>query len=384
LPDETDSIKMIPIASPFFDEEDISKISEDVKNILKSKRLVLGPYTQKFEDLFSEYIGTKYSVAVSSGTAALEIVLRYCNVKDSEVIIPTNTFISCPNTVLYADGKPIFADMKPNSFCVDIDDVQRKISQKTKVVMAVHLGGYPDPEMEVLREICDDHEIYFMEDCSHSHGASLNGRKVGSLGVAGCFSFYATKLLATGTGGMLTTNDPKLKLFAEELRRQGSINSEGQTDVFDKLGYDWMMSEVTASLGISQLSKLDRQIKKRKEIANHYENGLSKIDTINPFPHHSNTSNVYWRFITMLDEQVDRNKLLSSLKEDYKIGAGVLYPILCHMQPVYRLLGHNRGECPVAENAIEHQLTLPVNPYMTSKDVHFIVEALNDLLSMIS
>jgi perosamine synthetase len=374
--------KKIASSAPFFDDYDIALILEDIGKILKSKKLVLGPYTQKFEELFSEYTGTKYAVALSSATSALEIALRYCNVKDSEVIVPTNTFIACPNTVVYAGGKPVFADMNPNSFCIDIDDVQRKISSKTKAIMVVHFAGMPEPEIDVLREICNDRRIYLIEDCSHSHGATWNGRKVGSYGIAGCFSFFATKILATGTGGILTTNDPDLKSFAELLRHQGGIGSEGQIEVFDKYGYDWMMSEVTAAIGISQLLRLDQQIKKRRAIANEYDRSLRHIKDIKCLPHYSKGNNIYWKFITLLAPNIDRDRIKSILRKAYNIEAGILYPTLCHMQPIYRNLGYQEGECPTAESVMKHQLTLPVNPYMILEDVAFVVEALKNTISI--
>ena len=373
-------MKKIASAAPFFDDEDIETISQDIKQILKNKKLVLGPYTQKFEKLFSEYHDTKYGVAVSSATAALEIVLTYCNVKDAEVIVPCNTFIACPNTVIYAGGKPVFADMNPKTFCIDIDDVRKKISPKTKVIMAVHLGGLPEPEMDALDELCKEKGIHLMEDASHAHGATtLKGRKVGSLGIAGCFSLFATKILPTGTGGMMTTDDPKLQEFAEAFRHQGGMGGEGRIEVFDKFGYDFMMNEMTATLGINQLLKLDKHLEKRRKIAAQYEKELSKIDGVHCLPK-VNPGNVYWKFITVLDENIDRNKVRLEMREKHMIDAGILYPTLCHLQPVYTDLGYKEGECPTAERIIKHQLTLPVNPYMTEEDVSYVVESLHDVI----
>lgn len=374
------SIKKIPSASPFFDDKDINEISEHVREILHSKRLVLGPYTKKFEDLFSKYVNTKYAVAVNSATAALEIVLKYCNVKDSEVIVPTNTFIACPNTVLYAGGKPVFADMNQNSFCMDVEDLKQKISSKTKVVMAVHLGGLAEPAMDELREICDKRGIYLMEDCSHAHGATFKNKKVGTLGIGGCFSFFATKILPTGTGGMITTDDPKLQEFAESYRHQGGLGGEGQIESFNQFGYDSMMNEITAAVGINQLLKLDEHIKIRRKIADRYETELKKIGNIKCIPKFKNSSNVYWKFIIILDDTIDRDNVRSILRKEFTIDGGILYPVLCHLQPVYRNMGHREGECPTAEKIMKHQLTLPVNPYMTDEDVDYVTDSLADII----
>jgi len=378
---ETKPIKKISSAAPFFDDQDIEKIKDDVDQILKSKRLILGPYTKKFEKLFSEYIGTKFSVAVSSATAALEIVLRYIDVKDNEVIVPTNTFIACANTVVYAGGKPVFADMDLESFCMDIDSVKNKINKKTKAVMAVHLSGLPTPQMDELMKICNENNIMLIEDCSHAPGAVYGSKKVGSIGLAGCFSFFATKILPTGTGGMITTNDPELQNFAEALRHQGGIGGEGQIEIFDKFGYDWMMNETTAAIGINQLSKLEKQLEKRILIAKTYREALKKLDSVKPIKEFENTRNVYWKFLTILNENLDRDEIRKELRTKYNIDAGILYPILCHLQPIYKMMGHKEGECPKAEKIMKRQLSLPINPYMTNEDVQYVVDSLDEVIS---
>ena len=378
---EIKPIKKISSAAPFFDDQDIEKIKDDVDQILKSKRLILGPYTKKFEKLFSEYVGTKFSVAVSSATAALEIVLRYIDVKDNEVIVPTNTFIACANTVVYAGGEPVFADMDPESFCMDIDSVKNKINKKTKAVMAVHLSGLPTPQMDELMKICNENNIMLIEDCSHAPGAVYGSKKVGSIGLAGCFSFFATKILPTGTGGMITTNDPELQNFAEALRHQGGIGGEGQIEVFDKFGYDWMMNETTAAIGINQLSKLEKQLEKRILIAKTYREALKKLDSVKPIKEFENTRNVYWKFLTILNENLDRDEIRKELRTKYNIDAGILYPVLCHLQPIYKMMGHKEGECPKAEKIMKRQLSLPINPYMTNEDVQYVVDSLDEVIS---
>lgn len=376
----TKHLKKIPSASPFFEEVDIEIIKDDVNQILKSKRLVLGPYTKKFEKLFSEFIGTQFGVAVSSATAALEIVLRYVDVKDYEVIVPTNTFIACPNTVIYAGGTPVFADIDQESFCIDIESVKNLINKKTKAIMPVHLSGLPIPQMNELLKICEEYGVMVIEDCSHAHGATLNSKKVGSIGLAGCFSFFATKILSTGTGGMITTSDPKLQYFAEALRHQGGIGGEGQIESFDKFGYDWIMNELTAALGINQLSKLEKQIEKRLQIAKQYRDALKKLNNIECIKDFENSKNVYWKFITILDEKIDRDKVRNDLRSKYNIDAGILYPTLCHLQPIYKTLGHKKGECPKAEQIMKRQLTLPINPFMTIEDVDYVVNSLNEVI----
>jgi dTDP-4-amino-4,6-dideoxygalactose transaminase len=378
---DTKVLKKIPSSAPFFDDKDIEEILGEVRKILKSKRLVLGPYNKEFEDSFSRYIGTKYSVAVSSATAALEIVLRYIDIRDAEVIVPTNTFIACPNSVLAAGGKPVFGDVDPQSFCMDIEDVKRKIGSKTKAIMLVHLAGLPQPGIDELKEICSDNNIQLFEDASHAHGASYGSRKVGSVGMAGCFSLFATKILSTGTGGILTTDDEKLRNFAEALRHQGGIGGEGQIEVFDKYGYDWMMSEVTAAIGISQLNKLDRQLEQRRLIAESYRKHLRPIAGVKPLKPFDGLNSSHWKFIVVLDDKMDRNKVRATMRQKFMTDAGILYPTLCHLQPLYAELGYKPGLCPVGEEVMKHQLTLPINPYMTDDDVQIVCNSLAETIN---
>lgn len=369
----------IPKEIPFFEESDISSISDDVKKILRSKRLVLGPYTEEFEKRFAEYIGTKYAVAVSSCTAALQIALTYAGVKDHEVLVPTNTFIACPNTIIYSGGKPVFVDIDDENFCMSINDIQNKINNKTKSIMAVHLGGLPLPEMNAIRDLCKDHNLYLIEDCSHAHGATLDGKKVGSLSDVGCFSLFATKIMSVGVGGILTTDDPKLARFAQELRHQGALGAPGGIELFDKFGYDWMMSEITAAIGIHQLGRLELQLENRNRIAREYRKHLSKLDYINPIREYNNIRNSYWRFITKLDGSINRDEVKKRLREK-NIEAGVLYPLPCHLQPLYASMGYKKGECPIIEEELSKQLALPINSYMNEEDVSYVVSSIDEVI----
>ena len=368
----------VPKEIPFFEDDDIEAISEDVKEILRSKRLALGPYTKRFEEKFAEYIGTDYAVAVNSCTAALQISLMYIGVKGKEVLVPTNTFVACPNTVIYSGGKPVFVDINKDTFCMDVDDLESKINDNTKAVMAVHLGGLPIPEMNRIRDICRDHNLHLIEDCSHAHGAMIDGKKVGSISEAGSFSLFATKIMTTGVGGMLTTDDPKLARYAEELRHQGGLGSPGKIESFDKFGYDWMMSEMTAAIGIHQLDKLEKQLERRNAIARKYRDALRKMDGIELIPNYDNIRNSYWRFIVKLDPSIDRDKLKDTLRSNYNIEAGMLYPLPCHLQPLYLNMGHREGECPVVEEELKKQLTLPINSYMTDEEISYVLEALDE------
>jgi len=214
-------ISRIPKTQPFFLDEDIPLILDDIRAVLKSGRLILGPYTQQFEKDFQEYCGVKYAVAVSSCTSALEIVLRYFDVAGKEVILPTNTFIATANAVTYSAGKPVLTDIDPDTLCMCPDDMLRKMTPNTCGVIVVHIAGLIDPAIQRIRQVCRERGIFMIEDASHAHGATLSGEKAGNLGNAGCFSMYPTKVMTTSTGGMITTNDEGLAEYAVSLRHHG-------------------------------------------------------------------------------------------------------------------------------------------------------------------
>jgi dTDP-4-amino-4,6-dideoxygalactose transaminase len=360
----------IPAAKPYFGG--IPKISEDIKKVLRSGRLILGPYTKKFEEMFSNYIGVKYAIATSSCTSALEIVLKYIDVKDKEVIVPANTFIACPNSVIYAGGKVVFADSKEESFCIDYEDVLKKITPKTKAVMAVHLAGLPVPELEILKNICKKKKIFLIEDVSHAHGAMINGKKVGSIGDFGCFSFYPTKNMTTGVGGMITTNDKKLLEFAKSVRHHGQGES---LDRIVNFGNDWLMDELSAVLGIYQLKRLEKNIKQRNKIAQKYMEGIDKIEGITYYPTQSNIRRTYYKFLAILDKRINKQKFLEGMGKR-GLETGTLYMRPCYLHPIYRKFGYKKGACPVTERILFHQISLPMFVGIKNNEIDYVLSCL--------
>lgn len=199
--------KRVFSSSPYFDSESIKNITTEIAAILKSGILTDGPQTELFEKNFAEYIKVSQAVAVNSGTSAIEILLRYFGISCKEVIVPTNTFVATPTAVLLSGGTPVFADIKAETLCIDPSDVERKITSKTAGVIVVHVAGLICPEIKELKKICKDHNIFLIEDAAHAHGAKIDGKMAGNLCDGGAFSFYPTKIMTTGQGGMITTND---------------------------------------------------------------------------------------------------------------------------------------------------------------------------------
>lgn len=367
----------IPSAKPFFGNEDIQGVLKDIEDTLKTGILTLGPNVERFEVLFAEYIGVKHAIAVNSGTSALEIALRYFDVKDREVIVPTNSFVASANTVIFAGGRPVLADIKPDTLCIDPDDARQRITSKIKGIMVVHLAGLICPQMKELKGICRSYGLFLIEDAAQAHGATIDGNKAGSLGDAGCFSFFPTKPMTTGEGGIITTNDDKLARFARSVRNHGK---EG--DLHVQLGYNWRMSEVNAILGIYQLKRLEEYIERRNEVARKYTDRLARIGGITPIPVPSNFRHSYYKYPIILPKSVDVAKLGKALEEKYGIATGALYNPPIHLQPLYRqLFGYKEGMLPVAEDVLTRELCLPLFVGLGDEEIDYIVNSVEKELS---
>lgn len=366
-------LKKISSASPFFDEESINTILNEIKFTLKSGILTDGPQVQQFEEDFASYIGVKHAVAVSSGTAALEILLRLLNIEGKEVIVPTNTFVATPTSVLFSGGKPVFADIKEETLCLDPEDFKRKITTKTAGLILVHLAGLICPEINEIRSYCKDHNLFLIEDAAHAHGAMIDGQMAGSLCDGGAFSFYPTKVMTTGQGGMITTNDSSVAAKARSMRNHG-LDSERIMVMF---GDNWCMSEVTAVLGRHQLANLEQFIQKRNEIAQIYDALLQKNEAVSPINKPSNIRHSYYKYPVRL-HGIDKAKVMTVLKNEFGIDTGSLYYPPCHLHPWYRAnLGTREGDLPVSETVLKQVLCLPMHPGLTEDTARYVVDSLN-------
>jgi dTDP-4-amino-4,6-dideoxygalactose transaminase len=317
-------------------------------------------------------VGVKYAVAVNSGTAALEIVLRHYGLKGREVVVPTNTFVATPNTVLFAGGKPVFADIREDTLCIDPEDVKRKISSKTAGVVVVHIAGLVCPQMRELRELCKDHGLFLIEDAAHAHGATFDGKKAGSLADAGCFSFYSTKVMTTGEGGMITTDDKRIADVSVCLRSHG----QDVRRMMVMLGHNWRMTEIAAILGRHQLSRIEEFVTKRNQVARRYEARLANVKGLSLFKTPANIRHSYYKFPTRVDDGVDVEKLGLVLKRDYGVETGNVYYPPCHMHPFYREnYGMKEGDLPVSERVLRKILCLPMHVGLSEDDVDYVSDS---------
>jgi len=354
-------------SQPCFPEDSLQEIVREVEACLRSGMLTGGKYLDSFEREFAEYNHVKHAVGVNSGTGSLEIALRHFGVKDKEVIVPTNTFISTPNAVIFAGGKPVLADMREDTLCIDPKDVESKLTSKTAGVIVVHIAGLVCPQIDELKRFCMENGLFLLEDASHAHGAMIDGKKAGTLGDVGCFSLYPTKIMTSCEGGMIISDNAGLAEAARCMRNCG----QSPTKEVVMLGHNWRLSEVAAIIGKSQLSKLEEFITQRNTIARYYEKELSGIDGISVFHVPPNIRHSYYKYPIRLADEIDRDTLALKLKEK-GIDTGSVYDPPCHLQPYYLENYSHKGEFPVAETVLKKILCLPMHIKLTPEDLQYI------------
>ena len=370
----------IPAAKIYFPPEDRRDLAQQIEGILASGQLTLGKYGKEFEERFAEFTGTAHAVCVNSGTSALEIILRSLGVKDATVIVPTNTFFATPASVIHAGGRVRFVDASPN---LDMDPaaVDRAIDRTTKGVILVHIGGAVAPQVREIREICGDRGLFLVEDAAHAHGSTLGGRKAGSFGVAGAFSFYPTKVMTSGEGGMITTDDKKLYDQALILRDQGKAGFLG--NIHTGMGYNWRMSEIHAAIGLSQFKRLGEFIAARRRIAAIYDRELAGIPDITPIPVDPSGESNYYKYCALLADGKDRAAVKKELREKHGVSlSGEVYELPCHLQPVFKEGGGpGEGQFPVAEDLCRRHVCLPVYATMKDEEARYVTDALRKVLA---
>lgn len=359
---------MIPIAKPIIDEDEISAVTV----VLRSGIIAQGRKVEEFEEAFAEFIGTKYAVAVNSGTAALHIALLLYGIGErDEVITSPFTFIATANSILFTGAKPIFADIEEETFDIASDSIVEKITPRTRAIMPVHLYGQPCDIKKIMR-IADEHKLVVIEDACQAHGAEYEGKKVGSFGT-GCFSFYPTKNMTTSEGGMITTNDKDIAQKASMIRSHG----QRQRYLHEILGYNYRMTDIAAAIGLCQLGKLKEFNSKRMDNAKFLTKELSGIKGLIPPSIKSNTQHVFHQYTVRVTQDfgISRDELRKKLLEE-GIAAEIYYPVPIHKQHLYQSLGYN-DHLPNSEKAAAEVLSLPVHPSLTKKDLEYIVDTLS-------
>jgi dTDP-4-amino-4,6-dideoxygalactose transaminase len=354
---------MIPIAKPLIGEEEKTA----VMCVLDSGMLASGPRTEEFEKKFAEYVGTKYAMATTSGTTALHLGLLALGVTHgNEVILPSFSFIATANVVLFCDAVPVFCDVDPKTFNIDPEKIEKLITKKTKAIMPVHLYGQA-ADMKPIQEIADNHGIHVIGDACQAHGAAYDGKMVGSFGDVECFSFYPTKNMTTGEGGMVTTDNEQIAELTISLRNHGREKTKWGYE-HGRLGYNYRMTDIGAAIGLEQLKKLPKNIQMRQNNADYYDRHLLNVETPYVIP---KARHAYHQYTV---KSTNRDALTQNLKKN-EIGYGIYYPQPLHTYKHLQKYAHN--DLKISEKLRDEVVSLPVHPGLTNEELKKIVDVVN-------
>lgn len=364
-------ISPIYMAKPVIGEEEI----QEVEAVLRSGQISDGEVVRKFEREFAAFIGTEHAVAVNSGTAALYVALLAHGVGPGDEVITTPfTFVATANAILLTGARPVFADIQPDTFNMDPRSARRKVTTSTKAIMPVHLYGRP-ADMDGLMKVADEFNLALIEDACQAHGAEYHRKKVGSLGT-GCFSFYPTKNMTTGEGGIITTNDSQIAASAR------LVVNHGQTKRYyhEVIGYNYRMTNISGALGSCQLKKLPYLNEIRIKNAKTLTDGLQGIEgLLLPDISNHDIKHVFHQYTVRLTDKfpVSRDVFRDSLREKGML-TEVYYPIPIHKQPLYGKLGYH-DQLPVAEQSAKEVVSIPVHPSLSDGDLQYIIDSIKGI-----
>lgn len=374
-----------------FPEHDREEIAAAVVSILATGALTLGPYTTQFESAFAAAhdaaprqaedhdsslhaaAGPPQAVATSSGTAALEILLRSVGVAGRAVIVPANTFYATAAAAISAGARPVFADVDPATFALSPETLEEALVPDTAAVVLVHIAGLITPHADDLRRICLDRGIALIEDAAHAHGSTFDGRYAGSFGAGAAFSFYPTKVVTTTEGGMILTSSAHLADEARIYRDQGKGSFGANFHV--RHGYSWRMSELSAAVGLVHLRSMRQFVERRRQVAARYDAGLAKLGFLWPLAEPEGCASNYYKYVALLPPGIDRGWFKRQMADEHDVRlSGEVYDLPLHRQPV--LAGYAEGQrLPVAEDICERHVCLPVHSDMTDEEVGEVLEA---------
>lgn len=366
---------MIPYGRQTIEEDDI----QAVVDVLKSDYLTTGPKITEFEQKVADYVGVKYAVAVSNGTAALHAACFAAGIGEGDEVITTPlTFAASSNCVLYCGGTPVFADVDPRTYNIDPADIERKITPKTKAIIAVHLAGQPC-DLDAIHKIARGHHLLVIEDGAHALGSVYKGKKIGGLSDMTTFSFHPVKPITTGEGGMIVTNNEdlykKLVMFRSHgITRDESLMTRNDGPWFYQqldLGYNYRITDIQCALGCSQMNKIDRFLARRKEIVKRYNEAFANCENI-VTPYQLPETESGWHLYIIQVKNCDRREVFEKLRE-LGIGVNVHY-IPVYMHPYYQEHGYENVHCPNAEEIYSHMMSLPLYPGLSDKDQQYVIE----------
>jgi len=367
----------VPLSRP-----DISKDEQEaVLDVLKTPYLSLGPKLDQFEKDITNYIGVKYAVGVNSGTSALHLIVRAAGIRDGDEVITTPfSFIASSNCILFERAKPVFVDIDPDTLNIDPGKIEEKITKKTKAILAVDVFGHP-ADWDLLKRIAKKHKLFLIEDSAEALGSEFKGRKCGSFGEAGVLAFYPNKQITTGEGGMILTNNKNIARLCRLMRSQG-VERKDRWLEHKTLGYNYRLNEMSCAMGIVQLRRMGKMLKKRNSVALAYDSKLKNIDGLElPYTAPNVRVNKFVYVVRLSEKysQRGRDEILTQMQ-----GRGVqcsnYFPSI-HLQPLYRkLFGYKKGGFPVCESVSQRTIALPFYNNLKESDMDYVVKNLRELI----
>lgn len=361
----------VPAQRYTFPPDDVDYIASEIRSLLEAREfLTLGKYGEQFEREFARYHGLPWAVATNSGTGALEIILHVVGVAGKEVIVPTNTFAATAFAVIRAGARPVFADILPD-LTLDPADVAQRITNRTGAVITVHIGGLLSPATAELVSECAQRNIPLVEDAAHAHGSTLGGKAAGTFGVAAAFSFFSTKVMTTGEGGMILTSDERIYREAQVLRDQAKVLGG---NYHETIGYNWRMPEVQAIMGLAQLRRLGEFVERRRQIAAIYDRALADVPGLDLLPVPPLCGPNYYKYVAFLRD-VAPDELMVRLKQDHQVSlGGFVYELPLHAQPAFR--SFYGGPLPRADDLCRRHICPPIYPDLADEQAEFVAEAI--------
>ncbi|MBU0581135.1 MAG: DegT/DnrJ/EryC1/StrS family aminotransferase [Candidatus Margulisbacteria bacterium] len=378
--------KFLVFGEPLIEEPEI----KEVEASLRSGWIGTGPKVAKFEEMFSNYIGTKYAIALHSCTAGLHLAMLVSGIKPGDEVITTPmTFCATANAIIHAGGKPVFVDIDRNTMNIDPKRIEKAITPRTKAIIPVHLAGRPC-EMDPIMAIAQKHKLIVIEDAAHAIEAVYRGKKIGNIGDMGCFSFYVTKNIVTGEGGMVTTNNQeyadKIKIYGlhgmsrDAWKRFSDEGYKHYQVVYH--GFKYNMMDIQAALGIHQLPRAEKYLKRRQEIWKKYDEAFQKLPVSIPASPEKDTVHAKHLYTLLIDQEktgLTRDMFLAKMTKE-NIGVGVHYLAL-HLHKYYQdAFGYKPGDFPEAEYISERTVSLPLSAKLTNKDIDDVISAVKKIL----
>lgn len=367
-----ESRRFIPVSHPVLDGNERRYVMECLETSWISAN---GRFVPLFESAFAQYCGVEHAVAVSSGTAALHLALLALGVKPGdEVIVPALTYVATANAVVYCGARPVFADSEPQTWNLDPSELERLITPRTRGIVAVHLYGHP-ADMDPILKIASRHGLFVIEDAAQAHGAEYRGRRVGRFGSAAAFSFFGNKIITTGEGGMVVTEDGELAERMRWLRGQGMDPKRRYW--FPIVGYNYRMTNLQAAVGLAQLERIDQRLEERRRIAQWYERHLAPLEDRVVLPRQQSWArHAFWLYSIVLGDTapVERDEVMTRLEERGIETRPVFYPL--HVLPPYE---ESRVRLPVAEQIANRGISLPTHPLLTEEDICYVAGALGEI-----